>query len=133
MLMAACTSAVSYLQSFAAIGTQGEKHSSREGLQRPPQERCGTDASFVCDFAFSVSQSERNITFAVLGGGALSEQTNTAGCQTSLNAAADATRSAVGALLGLSRRAALAAPVERTNIDMKRGEKAENVKNQSHY
>lgn len=71
MLMAACTSTVSYLQSFAAIGTQGEKHSSREGLQRPPQERCGTDASFVCDFAFSVSQSERNITFAVLGGGGI--------------------------------------------------------------
>lgn len=132
--MGACTSTVSDLQSFATIGTQGEKHSSREGLQRPPQDIGGTDASFVCDFAFSVSQSERNITFAVLGGDIKREQTNTAGCQTSLNAAAVATRSAVGALLGLSRRGALAAPVEHTNIDVKEGEKrAENVKNQSHY
>lgn len=79
MLMGACTSTVSDLQSFATIGAQGKKHSSREGLQRPPQDSCGTDASFVCDFALSVShssQSERNITFAVLGG-TLSESKQT--------------------------------------------------------
>lgn len=90
ILIGACASTVSHLQSFATIRAQREKcsllfltHSMElskiwlkkggggEGLQRPPQDLCGTNASFVFDFTFSVphsSQSEGKITFAVLGG-----------------------------------------------------------------